>query len=390
MSPFDEIDEHRLRTGHGVKWGSLESDVIGAWVADMDFGIPPAVADAIEWIVRSGGLGYPHWPDGNPAMAAFEQRMHDQFDWTPTPGRVRVHTDLIQAVQLWIEQATDPGDGIAVHVPTYPPFLASIHGARRTIIPIDLTNPIDQPGAAATLHHHLAASNTRMIVLCNPHNPTGHCFTRPELEALADVVADLDLTVVSDEVHADLVYDPHRHIPFASIGPDAAQRTITITSATKSYNLAAIRLAVSHVGPERIWNQISAAPSQLYGVPSTIAVAATIAAWTRCDEWFRDLTSVLNANRTTMEEWAAQRGWITDYHSPDGTYLAWLDVSEAGLGTRPAETIERVGRVKLGEGADFSRHTDIDTAHFVRLNFATSSDNLHRIIQRIDDTVEHR
>jgi cystathionine beta-lyase len=210
--------------------------------------------------------------------------MERKHGWNPAPGQARIFTDLIQILQVMIEHATAPGDGIALHVPNYPPFLASIARARRKIVPIPMRH--GERGwvfDTEDLGQRLSDAACRMLVLTNPHNPTGRVFDRGELTALAEVAEELDLVVVSDEIHAELVYSSHSHIPFASLSEDAAQRTVTATSATKAFNLAALRCAVAHIGPPSLRASLEAVPLDYFGTPSIVGRIATVAAWRDSD-----------------------------------------------------------------------------------------------------------
>ncbi|MBB2745898.1 UNVERIFIED_ORG: cystathionine beta-lyase [Microbispora rosea subsp. rosea] len=383
--PFAHVDVDRLRSGYGVKWGSLAPGVLGAWVADMDFGVPPAVRECVIRLAEREDFGYPFWRGEDPVAEAFAERMAARHGWTPRPGRVRVLTDLIQILQVMVEHATRPGDGVAIHVPSYPPFLASIARAGRRIVPLPMTRTGNGWGFAAEgVADRLRAAGCRMLVLVNPHNPTGRVFTRQELEALAEAAEELDLVVVSDEIHADLVYAPHRHVPFASLGPATAARTITATSATKTFNIAGLRCAVAHVGHDGVWEALSRMPYDYFGTPAVVGRAATVAAWRESADWHADLIRTLERNRRTVERWAADLPWDLGYHSPQATYLGWFDFTGTPLGgVDPAERLEREAGVKLAEGAEFAQETPVDTAGFARLNFATSPAVLDEILGRI-------
>jgi cystathionine beta-lyase len=212
----------------------------------------------------------------------------------------------------------------------------------------------------------------RLLVLVNPHNPTGRVFDRAELQALATVAERLDLVVLADEVHADLTYEPHRHTPFASLDAGTAARTVTATSATKAFNLAALRLAVAHVGPARVRASLDAQPLDVYGTPSILGQVATVAAWRESAGWLERTRALLRANRDAV---AARLPHLP----PEATYLSWIPMP----GNDPAAHLERVAKVKLSPGADFSAGTPVDTAGFVRLNFATGPGVLADMLDRL-------
>ncbi|MGI5185946.1 aminotransferase class I/II-fold pyridoxal phosphate-dependent enzyme [Dactylosporangium sp. CA-152071] len=358
--------------GSGVKWGSTAPDTIAAWVADMDLGVAPAIRDGLLDLVHREDFGYPFWRGEDPVVTAFEDWMRQRHGWSPRPGRTRVFTDVLQILQVMVEHTTAPGDGVAIHVPAYPPFLASIQRAGRRIVPL----PMLDDGARWTFDTGRLAerlAGCRLLVLVNPHNPTGRVFDRAELAAVAAVAERLDLVVLTDEIHADLAYEPHRHTPFASLSEETAARTVTATSATKAFNLAALRLAVAHVGPPAVWRSLDAQPIDLYGTPGIAGRVATVAAWRESYTWLNRTRELLRRNRDTV---AAR----LPHRAPEATYLSWIPWG----GTDPAGHLERAAKVRLSPGADFSAGTAVDTAGFVRLNFATGPGVLAEMLDRLE------
>jgi cystathionine beta-lyase len=362
----------------------VPEDVLPAWVADMDLGIPEAVSAALRQTLDREDLGYPYWAGGDPVIAAFSDRMRAQYGWTPQEGRTRVFSDLIQILQIVIEHTTSPGDTIALQMPNYPPFLAAIERANRRILALPVTDSAD--GWTFEIEQYRAAVRQhapRLIVLVNPHNPTGRVWSRGELAALAALVTDHDIPVLADEIHADLTYSPHQHIPFASLGADVERLTITATSATKAFNLAGTRCAVAHLGHEPTARALDLAPLDYFGTPSVLSRVATVAAWQDGDGWLQQTLSLLERNRRRVKQWANAHPDIR-YHEPESTYLSWLDFDRTPLADDPASRILGRGRVQLSPGADFSEHTDVNTASFARLNFATTPDVLEEILARTD------
>ncbi|GAA2404377.1 MalY/PatB family protein [Nonomuraea africana] len=347
------MDEITLRpVKDGLKWANAGPDVIACWIADMDFRTAPEIIEALQRRAH-GDLGYPAWasePQAGPLAEAFAERMLAKYGWAAEPSWVRSFTDLNQALQVILHLTTTPRDGVAMQVPAYPPFLGTL----------------DEMGRR--LHTDLAdLTGCRALVLVNPHNPTGRVFTRAELTALAEQAERHDLIVISDEVHADLVYEPGRHIPFAAILPD---RTITLTSATKAFNLGGIRCALAHVGPSWVREALQAQPSFLYGGANVFGVEATVAAWRHADGWLRETMTVLDRNRRLIAE------RFPGYVPPEATYLAWLDLGRPGM----AEVLEREAKILVSDGAAFGPGGE----SFVRLNFATSEAILTEVLNRMD------
>ena len=220
----------------------------------------------------------------------------------------------------------------------------------------------------------------RLWILCHPQNPTGRVFERAELEAIAELAAKHDLVVVSDEIHAELVHPGHDHTPFATLGPDVAARTITVTSGSKAFNLAGLRWAILHAGPDQFHAAFEALPSHYLGTPNLLAVEATDAAWAEGDDWLAAVRRVLDDNRRRLGSLlAAQLPGIV-YRPPEATYLAWLDCRALGFGDDPAATFRERG-VELAAGPRFGAVG----AGFARLNFATSPAVLEAIVTTMAD-----
>jgi bifunctional pyridoxal-dependent enzyme with beta-cystathionase and maltose regulon repressor activities len=377
---FDDVPLGWLRQKRGVKWHRPGPDLLPAWVADMDFPIAPAIQQAILAAVTRGDLGYPGWP-AHPLAQPFAQRMSRRYGWSPDPGFVRGVTDLIQAVQIVLTLATSPGDGVVVHTPNYPPFLETVRRMNRVLIPAPL-----EPGDAAgwswdhdRLERDVARSRPTVVLLVNPHNPTGRVFTRPELTRIAELAERHEMLVISDEIHAELVHAPNVHIPFASLDPATATaaRTVTVTSATKAFNIAGLRVAVAHVGSERLRAAWDRQPPDLFGAPNVLGVEATLAAWSHGDAWLTALNRHLLARRDQVI--ARLGGTPLRVRPPEAGYLAWLDCRDAGTPIDPAAWFREHTSVELSSGPDFGPGNE----HRARLNFATTGPMLDVILDRM-------
>ncbi|GAA4497082.1 aminotransferase class I/II-fold pyridoxal phosphate-dependent enzyme [Actinoallomurus oryzae] len=382
---FDDLDLAGLRRRPGVKWSHVAPDVIPAWIADMDFPPPPSVRAAL---VRGlDDLGYPAWddrPESNPLRAAYAERMRRRYGLAVDPGHVREFTELIQGLQAVLHVATRPGDAVAMHTPTYPPFLETLTDMDRRLVPIPMVQGEDGWGFdAGRLAEDVARYGCRALVLVNPHNPTGRVFRHDELAAIAEVADRHDLLVIADEIHAELVHDPHRHVPFASLGPEAAARTVTLTSATKAFNVAGVRCSVAHVGDRRVREALAAQPPLLFGQVSALGVLATLAAWHDGDDWLAEARATLTRNRALVAE-ALPPG--VRYHPPEAGYLAWLDCRGLGTGPDPAAYFLDEARVLLSSGPAFGPGGE----GFARLNFATSRPILEEILHRLRDAAGRR
>ena len=235
-----DFDIATLRARRTNKWHKFPDDVLPAWVADMDFGVAPAIAEALARLARNQEYGYAAREGA--LAAAFSRRMQRRFGWHTDPADAHPIGDLVQASFSSVMAFSDPGDAVLLQLPSYPPFMAAIKDTGRRLI----ASPMRDNGTRWVLD--LAAyeaapdPRARVLIFCHPQNPTGRAFTRTELEAVAAFAIRHDLIVVSDEIHADIVYPGNTHIPLASLSPEIAARTITITSATKSFNIPALAL----------------------------------------------------------------------------------------------------------------------------------------------------
>jgi cystathionine beta-lyase len=223
-----------------------------------------------------------------------------------------------------------------------------------------------------------------LLLLCNPHNPTGRVFERHELEGIADIVVQRDLVVVADEVHAELAYPGHQHLPFASLGPEVAERTITITSATKAYNIPGLRCGLMHFGSARLRERFrSVIPDRMLGMVTPFGIEATIAAWREGAAWLECVMEVLRANRDRVARFVAAELPGMRHYAPEATFLAWFDCSQLALPMPPQQFFLERARVGLNDGAEFGPP---GRGH-VRLNFATSAAILDQLLERMATAV---
>lgn len=324
----------------------------------------PTAPEVVEVLRRraEGDLGYPNWLDDatvSPLAEAFADRMTTRYGWRPDPAHVRTYCDINQALQVLLHLWTRPGDGVALHTPAYHPFLGTIETMKRRLHPIQF-----EPDGETWRSDSPDLASCRVLLLVNPHNPTGRVFTRQELEILAEQAERHDLLVIADEIHADLTYAPNRHIPFATLLPE---RTVTLTSATKAFNLGGIRCSIAHLGMPELRRALEQEPPFLYGSANLFGVEATVAAWRHGDKWLASTLELLDRNRKAI---AAR---LPGYRIPQATYLAWLPSG------RNAETLEREAKVLLSDGSAFGPGGE---GH-VRLNFATTEPVLAEILDRL-------
>ena len=377
---FLDISLDRLRSKRGIKWSRYGGDVIGAWVADMDFPVAPAIQEAIDEIQAGNEFGYPALDADTAVREAFADWMKREHRWRIDPDDTLLLGDVLQAMHAAILRFSEPGDGLIVQTPIYPPFLGAVKANNRRLDENPLARDangdygIDFDGLRAVIDER-----TKMLLLCNPHNPTGRVFSRKELKKLAEIVLEHNLVVISDEIHMDLVYPELRHIPIASLGPEIAARTITLSSASKSFNIAGLRCGVAHFGAPELRHEFSKINLRLFGTPSIVGLAATRAAWRSGKEWLTLVREQLDENRQRVEIFLAANLPEIGFRMPEATYLAWLDCTALGLNQSPQEFFLKQAKVGLNPGSDFSPAAE----KFARLNFATPPAILDEILNRM-------
>jgi cystathionine beta-lyase len=378
--PELEIDLSRLRSLAGTKWSRHGSDHWPAWVADTDITPPRVAIDAVSQLVSRGDFGYGR-PAADALGAAFADFWFAEHGWRPDVERLQLFDNVLQCIEMTLWLMTEPGDGIVLFTPIYPPFLRALQESGRRLIdcPLDPEGWRLDPDVLASV----VDASTTAILLCNPHNPTGRVFDRFELDAIAAVAEANDLLVIADEVWSGLTHPGASHLPFHLVGEAAARRTVTVSSASKSFNLAGLRCAIAHLGHPGVEAAYRALPSHLLGAVNVLGQAATLAVWGSGIPYLEAVRNHLTVARdhlaARIERDLPGLGW----QLPEATYLAWLDFRPLGLGPNPAEVLQDRAKVVLSPGPDFGIHGE---GH-ARLNFATSTEIIDVLVDRIAEVV---
>lgn len=388
---LDDLDLDLLKTRNSEKWETYPNDIHPAWVAEMDFPLAEPIRVVLERAVDRWDVGYPIAPTETGLREAFCERMQRLWGWRTEPQQVEILSDVVQGLYLGLQAYTDPGDGAVVQTSIYPPFLDAVRETGRSLIEHRLIAP-EAGGAPGyqldldSLRAHID-ERTRIALLCNPHNPTGRVFRRDELEAIAELARQEDWVVLVDEIHQDLVFSGHQHIPFATLSDDAAARTVTLTSATKAFNIPGLRTAVAHFGSRELQQRFDAViPRHTRGGIGLLGLYATIAAWRHSDPWLTEVRAYLEANRDFIIQYLAAELPEIHCQPPEATYLAWLDCRALDLQPSPAGFFYEHAKVALSDGAKFGESWE----GFARLNFATSRSLLQEILEKLTKAVRGR
>src|SRR6202023_588911 len=264
----------------------------------------------------------------------FAKRMQSLYGWELSPDLVMQMADLVQGTYAAIRAFSVPGDGVVLQVPTYPPFREVINTTERKLLALPMRDDGSRYAFDMAELKRLVDKRTRIFILCNPQNPTGRVFSRDEMLSLGHLVIGRALIVISDEIHSDLVFPGQQHIPFAPLGPEIAARTVTLNSATKSFNIPGLRCALIAFGSEELRGRFhKRIPLKLTGSANIVGVDATVAAWSECQPWLDAVMEHLLKARNRVKDVLAAEAPEIRFHAPEATYLAWLDCSKLGLST---------------------------------------------------------
>jgi len=376
---IDSLSVAELRRSSRVKWALFGDDVLPAWVADMDFPVAPPIHRAIRDLVDRHDLGYHLVPLSPRLREALVSRMAERFAWQIEPHRIVPLVNVVQGLDVSVLLHSRRNDGVVVQVPIYPPFLAAVAKSGRRLVESPMVRGEDRFEIDFERLRASIDPGTRLLLLCNPHNPTGRVFERAELSALGELALEHDWIVVSDEIHADLTFPGHRHLAFASLAPELAERTITLTSATKGFNLAGLPCAFAVFGSDRVQQPFRELPPHVLGHCGILDDAATCAAWTEGQPWLDEVMAYLLENRQLVLDFLARELPALHVLPPEATYLAWLDCSDLGLPGDPFAFFLEHARVALSRGPDFGTGGE----GCARLNFATSRAILLEILERM-------
>jgi cystathionine beta-lyase len=371
-----DLTDDEARRALVLKWGTVEPDVIPAWVAEMDYALAPAVAAALQEAVSAGMTGYPHPGPGGPLGEAYAGFAGRHYGQEVDPGQVVPVSDVTAGIRLALDVLSGPGP-MALCTPSYPPQLqvAQVTGRRLVEVPTasdDRETGLDLAGLERAL-----ADGAETVLLTQPHNPLGRVQTRAELEGLRDLVVAHGARVISDEIHAPLVLPGAEHVPYLSL-PGTADHAVAVVAASKAFNVAGLRCAQIVTADEETHRRLVDVPEVRNDSWSPLGVVAAIAAYTDSDAWLDALVHRLADQRALLEQLLRQHLPQARMRPLEATYLAWLDLRAYGHDD-PAAVAHRDGRVLLASGREFQP----GLRGHARLNIATSAERLDEIVRRI-------
>jgi cystathionine beta-lyase len=361
-----------------MKWDKYRGkDVIPLWVADMDFCSPPAVIEALHQRIAHGVFGYSLPPES--LNTTVVKMLESDYGWAIEPQWLVWLPGLVTGLNVACRAVGQDNDSVMTAVPVYPPFLTAPANSRRHLVKVPLqgedygwTFDFDRLEKAIT-------ADTRLFLLCNPHNPVGRIFTHEELNKLAMICEKHDIIICSDEIHCGLLLDEDKtHLPTATLGQEVAQRTITLMSPSKTFNLPGLGCAFAVISNEKLRRQFIKAASGIVPLVNALGFVAAEAVYRDCAGWHTELLKYLRGNRDTVAHAVGEMPLLS-MTPPEATYLAWIDIRSADL-PDAVRFFEDAG-VGLQDGVEF------DGPGFMRLNFGCQRALLEEALDRMKSAI---
>ena len=361
-----------------LKWTRYPEGVLPLFVAEMDYPVSERIRQAIIERVATSDLGY--IDAAGPLADAFASFASSRWRWDLDPATVRIATDVSVGIVESLRFGIPADSPVVVTSPVYPPFFELVDEARLPVVDVPMLETVE--GWTLDLEHIEDGfiAGARAILLCNPHNPLGVPHARQTLADLAMLAARYDVLVISDEVHAPLTYAGAVFTPFAVVAVEVGARSVTVTSASKGWNMAGMKCAVLIPSDARTLAMLDGLPQEVASRTSILGLHANVAAYGDT-EWLDATISRIMHNDALLASLLRRRLPVVHYRRPTATYLGWLDFRDLGFGIDPAERVLSEARVALNSGPTFGAAG----RGFARLNFACDPSVLEEAVERMAD-----
>lgn len=377
---FDTIIDRRQT--QSLKWKVYGDDVLPMWVADMDFASPPAVVEALHERVNHGVFGYE--TSSQELKGLIVERLGRLYDWHVEPDAIAFVPGIVTGFNVAIRGLVGPDQGVLIQTPVYGPILHAAQTAGVRAQSMALTPEADgRYGIDLDRFAQTITDETRLFLLCNPHNPVGRVWTRDELLMMAESCLHHDTIICSDEIHCDLIYNGHRHIPIASLSPEIEARSITLMAPSKTFNIAGLDCGFAVIPNLDLRRAYNLGRGGLASTPNLLGYVAAQAAYAHGQPWLDALLRYLEGNRDLVIDYLTTYMPQLQMVRPEGTYLAWIDCRAAGLREPPKDFFLSRGRVAFNAGTDFGPEGE----GFIRLNFGCPRQLLLDGLQRMQDAL---
>lgn len=385
---FDEIVERKntncLKYDAMHVYINASDDSIPMWVADMDFKAAPCITEALQKRLDHGVFGYGIKPDE--FYGSIAKWMKKKHQWSVDPNWVSFSPGVVAGFTLAIEKFTNPGDKIIIQPPVYFPFFHSINDTGRQLV----NNPLQLKNGRLQIDfedlEQQITPDVKMLILCNPHNPGGSVWKKNELKKLSEICLKNNILVVSDEIHADIVYEGNKHVPYASISDEAAQNSITVSSHSKTFNVAGLTTSYVIIPNKKLLLEYNRALNIPHlGMGNVFGTEALIAAYTKGDDWVNELVTYLHENIKLVNEFAKKHLPILNVIVPESTFLIWIDCRKMGWTKKELNSFfYDKAKVAINEGGMFG----VGGEGFIRLNIGCPKNVVQKALEQIKEAYD--
>lgn len=356
INNFDAVIDRS--NNFAAKWSEMDkkygtNDLLPMWIADMDFKTAPCIIDALRDRLEQGIYGYTTRPASyNESIASWTDR---RYGWNINPKWLIFSPGVIPTISILIQEMTKENDKIMIQEPVYSPFNSVVKQNKRNLVISPLIKLEDGNYVMDYEDIESKIKDVEVFILCNPHNPVGRVWTKEELKKLGDICIRHNVLVISDEIHSDIIFKNHKHIPFGSISEEFAQNSITCMAPTKTFNIAGLQTSQVILPNEEHYQILDNAFIRLdIRRNNAFSLVATEAAYNHGEDWLNEYLKYIEENMDFAINYINENIPSLKVRKPEGTYLLWVDFSETGLSDEEvAKALVYKGKVALNSGESF-------------------------------------
>ena len=372
---FDQLINRR--ESESIKWNLYEENILPLWVADTDFLSPPSIVSALQERINHGIFGYPKIQDST--KRAIQRWLLKRHNWKTKTDDIILLPGVVQGFNITAKAYSNPGDAILIQTPAYHPFFHVAKNSNTKLVISPLSRKANGYFEVTRDDFHSSVTpETRIFMLCNPQNPTGRTFSKSELLNMAEVCLKRNIIICSDEIHSDLVFEESKHIPIAALSEDISSITITLLSASKTFNIAGLKSSAVVITNPLLKDRFVQSMEGSVGAVNLLGDISMRAAYENGEDWLNKLISYLEVNRNLLFDFVHSELPGVQMSKPESTYLGWLDCKDTGL-ENPSKFFIDQARVALNEGSWFGE----EYSRFVRLNFGCPKERLITGLERM-------
>jgi cystathionine beta-lyase len=373
---FDSLTNRRQ--SDSAKWLHYDQDVLPMWVADMDFRSPEPVIQALRDRIEHGIFGYPEDPPELKQVVI--ERLLNRYGWKVQPDEIVFLPGVVTGFNMACHAISVPGAGVLMQTPVYSPILKAPNnsGLMRQEMALSQQNN-GSYGIDFDEFEKAITPQTRMFLLCNPHNPVGRVFNRVELIKMAEICLRHEILICSDEIHCDLVFSKYSHLPIAAVDEQISRQTITLMAPSKTFNIAGLNCSFAIIQNPDLRSQYQEARKGLVGGVNLLGLVAALAAYQHGQAWLDELIVYLEANRNFVYDYVRHELPGISMGLPEATYLAWLDCRQLALKEKPSNFFIDRARVACNDGEEFGPGGQ----GFIRLNFGCPRSMLQEALEKM-------